>query len=182
MLDQLRRNIQARLDELLSEADKLRHALTALTSHDDTGAPKSNGGSSRTPSQRGTRPAPATPTPDREPARRRRSAKSSSPAAQPAESHVTARPKSAAAATARTAPGATKTAVLAALANGSPMTAGEVASATGLGRASVSTTLAKLAKSGEVTKAPRGYQVAGQPSAAPPVTTAASAQDGQPVT
>jgi CRP-like cAMP-binding protein len=39
------------------------------------------------------------------------------------------------------------------------MTAGEVASATGLGRASVSTTLSKLAKSGEVSKAERGYQL-----------------------
>jgi hypothetical protein len=42
------------------------------------------------------------------------------------------------------------------------MTAGEVATATGLGRASVSTTLSKLAKSGEVSKAARGYQIAGQ--------------------
>jgi DNA-binding IclR family transcriptional regulator len=39
------------------------------------------------------------------------------------------------------------------------MTAGEVAGATGLGRASVSTTLSKLARSGEVTKAARGYQL-----------------------
>ncbi len=44
-------------------------------------------------------------------------------------------------------------------ANGGAMTASEVASATGLGRASVSTTLSKLAKSGEVTKAQRGYQL-----------------------
>jgi len=41
------------------------------------------------------------------------------------------------------------------------MTAGEVAAATGLGRASVSTTLSKLARSGEVSKADRGYQLAG---------------------
>ena len=32
MLDQLRREIQTRLDELLGEADKLRHALAALGS------------------------------------------------------------------------------------------------------------------------------------------------------
>ena len=38
------------------------------------------------------------------------------------------------------------------------MTAGEVAAVTGRGRASVSTTLSKLAKSGEVTKAKLGYQ------------------------
>jgi hypothetical protein len=41
------------------------------------------------------------------------------------------------------------------------MTAGEVATATGLGRASVSTTLSKLANTGEVTKADRGYQIVG---------------------
>jgi hypothetical protein len=34
-----------------------------------------------------------------------------------------------------------------------------VATATGLGRATVSTTLSKLAKSGEVAKAQRGYQL-----------------------
>ncbi len=39
------------------------------------------------------------------------------------------------------APGATKAAVLAALKDGSAMTAGEIAVATGLGRATVSTTL-----------------------------------------
>jgi DNA-binding transcriptional regulator GbsR (MarR family) len=42
------------------------------------------------------------------------------------------------------------------------MTASEVANATGLGRASVSTTLSKLAKTGEITKATRGYQLADQ--------------------
>ena len=39
------------------------------------------------------------------------------------------------------------------------MTAGEVAAATGLARATVSTTLTKLAKTGEVLKAQRGYQL-----------------------
>ena len=39
------------------------------------------------------------------------------------------------------------------------MTAGEVASATGLGRGTVSTTLSKLAKSGVVVKADRGYKL-----------------------
>jgi DNA-binding transcriptional regulator GbsR (MarR family) len=64
--------------------------------------------------------------------------------------------------TARTASGATKSAVLAALASGNAMTAGEVANATGLGRVRVSTTLSKLAKTGEITKATRGYQLAAQ--------------------
>jgi len=71
-----------------------------------------------------------------------------------------ARPAAAARGRARTAPGATKRAVLKTLASGDAMTAGEVANATGLGRASVSTTLSKLSKAGEVTKAARGYKLA----------------------
>lgn len=59
--------------------------------------------------------------------------------------------------TRRTPPGTTKARVLKALSDGKAMTAGEVAAATGLGRATVSTTLSKLAKSGEVRKAKRGY-------------------------
>jgi DNA-binding IclR family transcriptional regulator len=42
-------------------------------------------------------------------------------------------------------------------ANGDALTASEVAAATGLGRASVSTTLSKLARAGDVNKAQRGY-------------------------
>ena len=50
--------------------------------------------------------------------------------------------------------------MLAALAGGEAMTAGQVADKTGLARGTVSTTLSKLAKSGEVQKAERGYQLA----------------------
>ena len=50
--------------------------------------------------------------------------------------------------------------MLAALAGGEAMTAGQVADKTGLARGTVSTTLSKLAKSGEVQKAERGYRVA----------------------
>ena len=50
--------------------------------------------------------------------------------------------------------------MLEALAGGEAMTASEVAAKAGLGRASVSTTLSKLAKSGEVQKARRGYRLA----------------------
>jgi DNA-binding transcriptional ArsR family regulator len=57
------------------------------------------------------------------------------------------------------APGATKAGVLAALKDGNAMTAGEIAAATGLGRATVSTTLSRLAASGEIAKAARGYQI-----------------------
>jgi DNA-binding IscR family transcriptional regulator len=59
----------------------------------------------------------------------------------------------------RTARGATRAAVLAALAGGEPMTAGQVAAKAGLGRGVVSTTLSKLAKSGQVQKAERGYRL-----------------------
>jgi predicted Rossmann fold nucleotide-binding protein DprA/Smf involved in DNA uptake len=60
----------------------------------------------------------------------------------------------------RTAPGATKASVLAALAGGEAMTAGQVATKAGLARPTVSTTLSKLAKTGEVQKAARGYRLA----------------------
>jgi hypothetical protein len=58
-----------------------------------------------------------------------------------------------------TARGATTASVLAALSERDAMTAGEVAVATRLGRGTVSTTLSKLAKTGEVQKAARGYQL-----------------------
>ena len=60
----------------------------------------------------------------------------------------------------RTGRGATKAAVLAALTGGASMTAGQVATKAGLARPTVSTTLSKLAKTGEVQKAARGYQLA----------------------
>jgi hypothetical protein len=59
------------------------------------------------------------------------------------------------------------------------MTAGEVPGATGLGRASVSTTLSKLAKSGELTKAARGHQLAGQTPAGAPADPVAGAENGE---
>ena len=49
--------------------------------------------------------------------------------------------------------------MLAALAGGEAMTAGQVADKTGLARPTVSTTLSKLAKTGEVQKAERGYRL-----------------------
>jgi DNA-binding transcriptional ArsR family regulator len=59
----------------------------------------------------------------------------------------------------RTPPGATKRRVLEALSDGKARTAGEVASASGVARGTVSTTLSKLAKTGEVVKAERGYRL-----------------------
>ena len=60
---------------------------------------------------------------------------------------------------ARTVPGATKAKVLAALPTDGGLTASEVAAVTGLGRGTVSTTLSKLARNGEVVKADRGYRL-----------------------
>ncbi len=59
----------------------------------------------------------------------------------------------------RTTRGATKASVLAALTGGEAMTAGQVATKAGLARPTVSTTLSKLAKTGEVQKAARGYRL-----------------------
>ena len=59
----------------------------------------------------------------------------------------------------RTPAGQTRAAVLAALSTERPLTAGEVATATGLARQTVSTTLSRLAQSGEVAKADRGYRL-----------------------
>ena len=180
MLDQLRRDIQTRLDELLSEANKLRHALIALTSLDGATAAKANGNSSPSRARRHASTAPSPSTPGRE--RRNAAAKSTTSAASPkAPSPPTTVPLKDASASARTAPGTTKTAVLKALAGGSAMTAGEVATATGLGRASVSTTLSKLAKSGDVAKAARGYQLAENTTSPSGTRADAHANDKQPV-
>ena len=184
MLDQLRRDIQTRLDELLSEAQNLRHALAALGSH-TTATPTATATASSSPtrSRRRTRSAPAAATAIQKPARPGKGAKSTTAPAspEPVQSPVATSSTGPRNGPPRTARGATKSAVLAALASGNSMTAGEVASTSGLGRASVSTTLAKLAKTGEVTKAARGYQIAGQ-ATTEPAAAAGSAEDAQPVT
>ncbi len=97
-------------------------------------------------------------------AKRRRAATSRAPGTRTASASpgsATQTPESTpdAPAPARTAPGATKAAILAALADGGAMTAREIAAASGLGRATVSTTLSRLAASGELAKAARGYQI-----------------------
>ena len=149
MIDRLRKQLQQRLDQLAGEADKLRKALAALD------------------------PRASAPTARTAPARERAQAATRQPKA-PATNSAPARRTSQAAArsTRRTAPGATKASVLAALAGGEAMTAGQVADKTGLARPTVSTTLSKLAKNGEVMKAERGYRL---PVAAP-VTPSSPAQ------
>jgi DNA-binding IscR family transcriptional regulator len=91
--------------------------------------------------------------------RPRRSSKSD-PTASPTQSSRSRRVTASAQATdGGTARGATMASVLAALAGGEALTASEVASEAGLARPTVSTALSKLAKSGEVQKAERGYRL-----------------------
>ena len=78
------------------------------------------------------------------------------PAAKPAG--ATTRRVKPARAPARAPRGQNKAKVLDALKNG-PMTASEIAKATGIGTGTVSTMLTKMAKSGELTKAERGYRL-----------------------
>jgi CRP-like cAMP-binding protein len=146
VIDRLRRQIQEYLDELLAEAKRLRKALTALK-------PGSTKAPARKPRQR--KPAEATATP-----------KTKAMAPEPVPVTRTSQPS--ARASRRTAPGATKAAVLAALDGGEPMTAGEVAAKAGLARPTVSTTLTRLAKSGEVQKVKRGYRLTPSPPETPP--------------
>lgn len=142
MIDRLRDQIQQRLDQLVGEADRLRKALAALDP--------------RSPSAPAPRAATRTAPP-----RTRAQASTARPKA-PATARAAARRagRPAVASPGRTAPGATKASVLAALAGGEALTAGQVAAKTGLVRGTVSTTLSNLAKSGEVQKAQRGYRLA----------------------
>ena len=138
MIDQIRQHIQERLDELLAEADKLRRALIALD-------PRERSTTLRAP-RAAARPA------------------LEEPVATPSADTALPKPPSARTRTrtsppARTESGATKAKVLSALSHDGALTAGEVAAATGLGRATVSTTLSKLAKNGEIAKAERGYRL-----------------------
>jgi DNA-binding transcriptional ArsR family regulator len=147
VIDRLREQIQQRLDQLTHEADRLRKALAALD-------PRSSKAPARKP--------PARKAAQRTASEPTASATKSAPARR--TSQPTARSPR------RTAPGATKAAVLSALDGGEAMTAGQVAEKTGLARGTVSTTLSKLAKSGEVQKAERGYRLA---PATQPTSTAA---------
>ena len=54
--------------------------------------------------------------------------------------------------------------MLDALKGGGPMTASEIAKATGIGAASASTLLTKMAKTGELAKAERGYTLPQEPA------------------
>ena len=123
LIDRFRRDIQDRLEQLLSEAGKLQRALLALD-------------------PRASSPPPPVP---------RSQTRGEAPRAASTRTASSATPR---------ARGQTKTVVLDGLAkSGASMTAGELAALTGLGRGTVSTTLSKLAQTGEVLKAERGYRL-----------------------
>jgi predicted HTH transcriptional regulator len=160
LIDRIRHDIQHRLDQLLAEADKLRHALAALD-----------------PRERSTpKPKPTSSQPTAKRAAKTPNASKQTPARTRTRAASTANGTSA---SARTAPGETKVKVLAALSSDQALTAGEVAQATGLARPTVSTTLSKLSKTGEVVKAARGYRLpstdGGTVSAAEPAAPSATA-------
>jgi sugar-specific transcriptional regulator TrmB len=136
LIDRIRHDIQQRLEQLLAEADKLRHALVALD-------PRERGSS--TP--KATKPQPSA----------KRAANMPEVSKRTASGTVSA--SSGASSSRRTRPGETKVKVLAALSLDQGLTAGEVAQATGLARPTVSTTLSRLAKTGDVVKADRGYHL-----------------------
>jgi hypothetical protein len=156
LIDRIRHDIQQRLDQLLAEADKLRHALVALDPRERR-APKPATTESHPTAKRAAKTPEA---PKQTPARRRTRTASTANGAN---------------ASTRTAPGETKAKVLAALSSNQALTAGEVAKATGLARPTVSTTLSKLSKTGEVVKADRGYRLpstdGGTANAAEPAAT-----------
>src|SRR5215207_671622 len=79
-------------------------------------------------------------------------------AAKPADAPKRARTAKRASAPARAPRGQNKAKVLEALKDG-PMTASEIAKATGIGTGTASSMLAKMAKAGELVKAERGYKL-----------------------
>jgi uncharacterized membrane protein len=142
VIDQIRKDIEARLEQLLAEIDKLQHALGALDPRKARRGAGSNGASAAK-------------------AKVPKTARTKETAGKTTVARTHVRPVSPRAASGRTARGATKAKVLSALSPDGGMTAGEIAKAAGLGRGTVSTTLSKLAKSGEVVKANRGYRLPG---------------------
>lgn len=166
MIDRLREQIQHRLEQVLSETERLRGALAALDPRSSPSrgrgrrsvspSPKTDGPStSPTPPAAQSAVAPASSPPARA------AAPKSSPPRRASTGPVRAPASAAKTPSRRSAPGATRAAVLTALAGGEPKSAAQVASAAGLARGTVSATLSKLVASGEVERNPSGYQLTG---------------------
>ncbi|TMM00709.1 MAG: MarR family transcriptional regulator [Actinobacteria bacterium] len=154
--DQLKQN-----QRLSDELDRLRDALSRLE-----GAARSRVGAA--PRGRGFAAKPA-PTAKRPTAAKRATAAARAGTAKPAR--TANKPASARTGAPR---GQNKAKVLDALKSGGPMTASEIAKVTGISAGTVSTLLTKMAKTGELAKAERGYTLPHQPAAA--ATTPAAGQ------
>ena len=172
LIDRIRNDIQDRLDTVLGEADKLRKALSALDPRSGSGSTGDGSGRSKSTRSRSSGRS------SRGSASSRRSSGSQrSRSSQRSSSAQRSRSSGRRSGTRRTPPGATKNRVLEALTDGRPRTAGEVAEATGLARGTVSTTLSKLARAGDVVKAERGYRLPTE--AAPGAAVANPATESQ---
>jgi DNA-binding transcriptional ArsR family regulator len=136
LIDRIRHDIQQRLEQLLAEADKLRHALVVLDPRERV-----------SPTSKATKSQPA---PKRAVNTQQTLKRTPARAVSASNGATSSR---------RTRPGETKVTVLAALSRDQGLTAGEVAQATGLARPTVSTTLSRLSKTGDVVKADRGYHL-----------------------
>ena len=149
MIDRIRQDIQERLDQLVAEAEaeKLRRALIALDPRPQSATPPREARNSAAGDKASATPPPSPKSPTAR--TRTRAASATSPPAKPAS-------------------GSAKTKVLSALSHDGALTASEVANATGVARATVSTTLSKLAKSGQIAKAQRGYRLRESPNAPGP--------------
>jgi CRP-like cAMP-binding protein len=143
--DQLRQH-----ERLTNELERLRDALTRLE-----GAARSRVSASRRPA---TKPAEGRGRAGTTKRAGAQAGASRRPAARPADGSKRASAGKRASAPARAPRGQNKAKVLEALKDG-PMTASEIANVTGIGRGTVSTMLNKMAKSGELAKAERGYRL-----------------------
>ena len=142
VIDRLREQIQHRLDQIMSEADRLRRALAALDPRSSSRPARNDreqAGRARAQARSGAPGSKASPTRGASAGRTRAvtpalggSATRGRPARRSADPEV--------ASSVRTAPGTTRAA---ALAGGEPMTAGELAEKSGLPRATVSSTLSQ---------------------------------------
>ena len=140
LIVRIRHNIQKRFEQLVAEAKKRRRTLAPLDPRENL-------------KRKSTRKLTPRPADGSAPAARSTPEPRAAAPGKRAPSSGEASPR------ARTAPGATKAKVLGALSTDCAMTAGDIAQATGLARGTVSSTLSKLAKTGEINKAERGYRL-----------------------
>ena len=166
------RAARAAINELRTLADELERRLPAETAAPTPAAPRStrttrSAASARTPAKSpATRAKPAAGAAKPAATRAKPAATRAKPAttrAKPATTRAKPAASRPAARTRRAAPASgtgNRAAIIKALGSG-PLTATEVATRTGISVSTVSTTLARMSKSGDLVKAPRGYGLPG---------------------